>query len=134
MIEAFLRACRDPALIEEGTEPIALTQGNYSVRESGGRVTLEAWSDTRNLARRVTAIARESPGKLELEVQRFGKRTGRLILVDRARVARRDQLRFLHAPSWDVRSVRHRPPAFTSDRNPYGFRSTRVRLDPLTNT
>jgi hypothetical protein len=86
-IEGFLRGCREPVLIEEGIEPLSLSQGNYSVQESSGRVTIEAWSDTRNLARRVTAITRESPGRLELDIQRFGQRTGSLILLDRGRAS-----------------------------------------------
>ena len=84
-IEAFLRSCRDPGLIEPGEEVLPLIEGSYAVGQASGRLTIEAWDDTRNIARRVTAIASQSPARLELHVERFGKRSGTLLLIDRAR-------------------------------------------------
>jgi hypothetical protein len=51
---------------------------------------LQAWDETRNLVRRVTAVRTETPGRLELVVEKFGKREGRLFLVDLARRAGHD--------------------------------------------
>jgi hypothetical protein len=45
---------------------------------------LEAWDETRTLARRVTAVAEKGGGKLVLAVERFGGRQGRVTLADRA--------------------------------------------------
>lgn len=84
-IRSFIEAARDPALIEPGEEPIPLAAGCYSVGDRGGRFWIEAWSGGRNLARRVTGIRESTRGRLELAVERFGKRRGTLLLVDRAR-------------------------------------------------
>jgi hypothetical protein len=46
---------------------------------------LEAWDRTRNLARRIIGIKSASAARLELIVERFGKRAGRLFLLDLAR-------------------------------------------------
>lgn len=86
-IEEFLASARQPALIEEGEEPIALLPDSYSLGCRGGRVTLEAWDRERNLARRVAAIDGRRPGRLYLRIERFGRRQGRLVLYDQGRAA-----------------------------------------------
>jgi hypothetical protein len=86
-IENFLRVCREPAWIEPGEEPLPLVGGSYAVQEAGGRLTLEAWSDTCTRARRVTGIVSAAPGRLELRIERFGKRAGTLLLADRGRAS-----------------------------------------------
>jgi hypothetical protein len=83
-IEAFLKSCRQPALLEPGEEIIPLTD-NYAVDVRGERLTLQAWDRTRNLARRVMALEHSGHGRLQLTVQRFAKREGQLFLVDLAR-------------------------------------------------
>jgi hypothetical protein len=83
-IEAFLKSCRQPALLEPGEEIIPLTD-NYAVDVRGERLTIQAWDRTRNLARRVLALGRQDTGRLPLTVQRFAKREGQLFLIDLAR-------------------------------------------------
>jgi len=46
---------------------------------------LEAWDEHRNLVRRVIGCGKSRPGRLEIEVERFGKRTGWILLLDAAR-------------------------------------------------
>jgi hypothetical protein len=88
-IEAFLKSCRQPALLEPGEELIPLTD-NYTIDIRGQRLTLQAWDRTRNLARRVTRLQAPVKGKLELTVERFAKREGQLFLVDLGRKAGAD--------------------------------------------
>src|SRR6185369_4848931 len=88
-IEAFLKSCRQPALLEPGEELIPLTD-NYAIDIRGRRLTLQAWDRTRNLARRVTGLQHEVQGKLELTIERFAKREGQLYLVDLGRKAGAD--------------------------------------------
>ncbi len=88
-IEAFLKACRQPALLEPGEELIPLTD-NYAIDVRGQRLTLQAWDRTRNLARRVTGLQEAAKGRLELTVERFAKREGQLFLVDLGRKAGAD--------------------------------------------
>lgn len=82
VIRRFLESSRLPALWEPGEEPLELKPENYLLERHGGRLVLQAWDEVRTVARRITRIAGQRPGRLELEVERFARRTGRLVLVD----------------------------------------------------
>jgi hypothetical protein len=84
-IEAFLRGCTQPALLEPGEELLPLENGNFTLELRGSRLTLQAWDRTRNLTRRVTAIHGSAASRLELTVEHFAHREGRLFLLDLAR-------------------------------------------------
>lgn len=84
-IHRFLEAGRQPALLEPGEDPLPLRPGTFSLEWRSGRLVLQAWNETRNLARRITGIREERPGRLELVIERFGKREGRIFLLDLAR-------------------------------------------------
>ncbi len=88
-IEAFLKSCRQPALLEPGEELIPLTD-NFALDVRGVRLTLQAWDRTRNLTRRVTDLQPATPGKLELTVERFARREGQMFLLDLGRRAGAD--------------------------------------------
>lgn len=83
-IEQFVTGARQPALLEPGDELLPLAPGDFAIEERSGRLTLEAWDRTHNLTRRVTAIEESAPGRLELVVERFARREGRLFLLDLA--------------------------------------------------
>ncbi|MBI1789275.1 MAG: hypothetical protein HYR60_17210 [Acidobacteria bacterium] len=83
-IERFLRTSRQPSILEPGDPLLDLTADNYALTLQGGRLTLQAWTETRNLVRQVTGIGIERRGRLELMVEHFARRPGRLWLVDRA--------------------------------------------------
>ena len=84
-INRFLGSCRNPALLEPGEATIELRNGCYSVEHRHGRLLVEAWDDERNLARRVVGLERASPGRMDLRIERFGKRRGTITLLDQAR-------------------------------------------------
>ena len=84
-IERFLGACRRPCLWEPGEESLAITRENFTLESRNGSLQLQAWDDRRNLVRRVVAIQSEQRGKLTLRIERFGKRSGTLSLVDLSR-------------------------------------------------
>ncbi|MCC6539606.1 MAG: hypothetical protein IT162_18790 [Bryobacterales bacterium] len=86
-LESFASACREPALIEPGLTPLRLVPGQYEWTLAGARVLIEAWDEDQRLTRRIRAIRQQRPGRLTLEVEHFGKRTGTLELVDQARPA-----------------------------------------------
>jgi hypothetical protein len=90
VIEGFLANCRQPALLEPGEDLFALEADTFALEFRGSRLTIEAWDRTRNLARRVLAIKRESAARLELVVERFGRREGQLFLLDLTRRAGMD--------------------------------------------
>ena len=60
---------------------------------AAGRVMVEAWDESARLTRRVRGIVRRQPGALTLEIERFGKKAGTLMLLDRARAAAVDPAR-----------------------------------------
>ncbi len=79
--------------MEPGEDPLPIGADNFQVNCSGQAVTLEAWGEARNLVRRVRALHSEQRSRLEIEVERFGARTGRLTLVDVAHPSNRDSSR-----------------------------------------
>jgi hypothetical protein len=92
-IERFLSASSQPVALEPGEPQVALIAGNYSIELRNGRLVFQAWDEHRNFSRRVTGVRQEKPGKLELVIERFGKREGRLLLLDMARPSNRDASR-----------------------------------------
>ena len=89
-IERFLAASREPVLIEAGEDPLPVTRETCAVTQRGNGAILECWSVKRNLVRRVSAIRSERRGMLELEIERFGGRTGKITLADLAHPSNRD--------------------------------------------
>lgn len=87
-IDRFVKTAGKPALMEAGEEAIAIAADNFVLDERGPAILLQAWDHRRNLVRRVTGIDSESRGRLELRIERFGKKPGTLQLVDLARGAR----------------------------------------------
>jgi len=86
--ERFLASCRDPVLLEPGEAPFVLSAGHgIAFTERGRFLLVEAWDETRSLARRVTGIEEKQRGRLVFSVERFGGREGRLTLADRAEPA-----------------------------------------------
>ena len=89
-IERFLKSSRRPALLEPGEPLLPLEADNYTIQLRSSRLTLQAWDQTRNLVRRVTGVAHEARGRLELVVEQFARKEGRLFLVDLARPSSQD--------------------------------------------
>ncbi len=71
--------------MEAGEKPFAVSRETFVVTLRGNWVVIECWDARRNLSRRVTGIKLEKPGRLELEVERFGQKDGTLTLADLAR-------------------------------------------------
>lgn len=84
-IETFLRESRTPGMLEPGEELLPLVPGGFSLDLTAAAVSLQAWDARRSLARRIVAIESEKPGRLQLTFERFGKRTGTLVLIDTTR-------------------------------------------------
>ena len=76
--------------MEAGDDPLAIGPETFALNSRGGLVTIECWSETRNLVRRVRSVHSERRGRLELEVEKFGARTGTLTLIDLADPSNRD--------------------------------------------
>src|SRR5271154_1523394 len=92
-IEHFLASSAEPALSEPGEELIRLSADNFALDASHGSLRLQAWSERRNIVRRITGVNREARGKLVLSIERFGKRPGTLSLLDLSRPIGQDATR-----------------------------------------
>ncbi|MBM3736313.1 MAG: hypothetical protein FJW39_11055 [Acidobacteria bacterium] len=84
-ITDFLASAASPVLLEAGEEALPLAAGRFSLEPFGTRAVLQVWSDSRTLTRRVVSVTRRSAARLDLEVERFGKKTGMVAIVDQAR-------------------------------------------------
>jgi hypothetical protein len=89
-IERFLQSCRQPVLFEPGDDPLPVSPAHFSLTARGNIVTIECWSDTKNLVRRIRGIRSERRGRLEIEIERFGALAGILTLLDLADPSNRD--------------------------------------------
>ena len=78
----FLERGGEPALLEPGEEQFTLKPDNYKLDWRNGRLTIQVWDERRVLARRIVGIAEERAGKLELAIERFGKRPGRIYILE----------------------------------------------------
>lgn len=83
--QAFLGSARHPVLVEPGEEPLPLTPESYSLQVRRGGLLLEAWDRNRMIVRRIVGLRASSRGRLELVVERFGKRHGTLVCYDAQR-------------------------------------------------
>jgi hypothetical protein len=84
-LERFLKSCQSPCLLEPGEELLPLTNENLSIECKENRLTIQAWSDTRNVMRRIVGLGEERRGRLELVVERFARHVGQMVLIDMAR-------------------------------------------------
>ncbi len=92
-IERFLKASQTPVLMEPGEDPLAVTAETFVAATRGSALVIECWDTARNVTRRVTGIRLERPGRLELEIERFGGRAGILSLIDMGRAANHEAIR-----------------------------------------
>jgi hypothetical protein len=119
-IAAFIQKARRPVLLEPGEELLPLLADSFELSIRGSRLTLQAWDRTRNIVRRVTSVAAQTPGRLELEIERFARRSGSVFLLDldrpagaemgrrSGRLVFRERFRlFLHRqfPEWNLAEI-----------------------------
>jgi len=100
-IRAFLSSCRVPAVLEHGEEVVPLTEGEFSIEVSGGRLCLEFQAGHRTVSRRVLGIERHTSGVLECTIQRFAGKEAKLSFLD------------LHRPQTVSKTLRGSRESFT---------------------
>jgi hypothetical protein len=89
-IERFLKASLKPVLMEPGEDPLAITPDTFVLTTRGAAFAVECWNETHHIVRRVRGIKLEKTGRLVLEIERFGGRTGLLSLIDMGRPSNSD--------------------------------------------
>ncbi len=83
-VERFLKASKQPALLEPGEEILPISAANFILDARDERLTLQAWSEKRNLVRRVLGVREQTRGRMELTVARFAGKRGAIFLLDLA--------------------------------------------------
>jgi hypothetical protein len=81
-IERFVASSKEPAVFEPGEDPIRISGANHLLEWRSGYLTLQVWTDARSISRRITGVARQARAQLDVTIERFGKRTGTLSLID----------------------------------------------------
>jgi len=124
VVERFVAAAAQPAVLDPGEEPLLLTPENWTISEWNGRLTLQAWESHRNLVRRIVAVKDQRRDRLTLTTERFPKTLGEMQIADLAapegvewrrkssRVAFRDRFRLVLArefPGWGIEDVSSDP-------------------------
>jgi hypothetical protein len=89
-LERFVQNSAQPVLFEAGDDPLAVTPETFSLTARGNIVTVQCWSQTKNLVRRIRGIRSERRGRLEIEIERFGGLAGILTFLDLADPSNRD--------------------------------------------
>jgi hypothetical protein len=120
VVERFVAAAAQPAVLDPGEEPLPLTAENWTLSEWNGRLTLQVWETHRNLVRRIVALKDQRRARLTLITERFPKTQGEMQIADLAapegaewrrkssRVAFRDRFRLLvtrEFPGWAMEDV-----------------------------
>jgi hypothetical protein len=124
VVERFVAAAAQPAVLDPGEEPLLLTAENWTISEWNGRLTLQAWESHRNLVRRIVAVKDQRRDRLTLATERFPKTPGEMQIADLAapegvewrrkstRLAFRDRFRLMLArefPGWAIADVSSDP-------------------------
>lgn len=84
-VQSFLESCSEPALLEPGDSLLRLFPNQYGLEARRSGLIFEAWSEERNLSRRILAVTMEIPGVMECMVETFGHQTAKLTLLDLAK-------------------------------------------------
>ncbi len=85
LIEAFLSACRLPAVLEQGEELLPAGPGEWTTEIQSGRLLLHVLTKGKSLSRRIMLVERLQGGILHCRAERFGARNVKVTLLDLAR-------------------------------------------------
>lgn len=86
-IENFLLGLRHPVLTEPGREVLDLSSSRYSLSTEYHKLLWHVWNDETNLVRQITEIRKETPGRMELRFQKFGKGPPGTLVIAESRAA-----------------------------------------------
>lgn len=84
VLESFIAAAVQPAVLDPGEEPLPLVADQWSLSEWNGRLVLQAWDRQRNLVRKIVALKEHRRDRICLLIERFPKSEGELEIADLA--------------------------------------------------
>jgi hypothetical protein len=120
VVERFIAAAAQPAVLDPGEEPLSLVGENWNISEWNGRLVLQAWDTHRNLVRKIVSIKQQRRDRISFITERFPKTPGEMQIADlgapggvelrrkSSRVAFRDRFRLMLArefPEWRTEDV-----------------------------
>ncbi len=71
-------------LLEAGDDPLRILPESFVLSSRNGALTVECWDRHRNLVRRLRRVQAEKRGRLDLEIEKYGAKSGTLTLLDLA--------------------------------------------------
>jgi hypothetical protein len=84
VIERFVAAAVQPAMLDPGEEPLMLIADQWCVSEWNGRLILQAWDQRRNLVRKITGLKQQRRDRICLITERFRNAHAELQIADLA--------------------------------------------------
>ncbi len=84
LVERFVAAAVQPAMLDPGEEPLLLTTDQWSLSEWNGRLVVQAWDQNRNLVRKITGLKAQGRDRICLITERFPKSHAELQIADLA--------------------------------------------------
>ena len=90
VVETFVAAAVQPAMLDPGEEPLLLVSDQWTVSEWNGRLVLQAWDEHRNLVRKITGLKERRRDRLRLVTERFRKAEAEFEIADLAAPGARD--------------------------------------------
>jgi hypothetical protein len=84
VLERFIAAAAQPAMLDPGEEPLPLVADQWSLSQWNGRLVLQAWDRERNLVRKILALKDQSRSRIILIAERFPKSEAELQIADLA--------------------------------------------------
>ena len=84
MLETFIAAAVEPAVLDPGEEPLLLVAEQWDLSEWNGRIVLQAWDRERNLVRKIVGLKEQRRDRLSLVIERFPKAQAELQVADLA--------------------------------------------------
>ncbi len=82
LIQSFVAAAAQPAVLDQGEEPLSLIADQWSASEWNGRLVLQAWDRERNLVRKIVGLKERRRDRIIFLVERFPKSEGELQIAD----------------------------------------------------
>ena len=86
-IESFVLGLRHPVLTEPGRDVFDLAASHYSLSTEYNKLLWHVWNDQANLVRQITEIRKETPTRMELQFQKFGKGSPGTLVISESRAA-----------------------------------------------
>jgi hypothetical protein len=84
VLQSFIAGAVEPAVLDQGEEPLLLVAEQWDVSEWNGHLVLQAWDKQRNLVRKIVGLKEQRRDRISLVVERFPKSEAEMQIADLA--------------------------------------------------